>query len=240
MKPNDLYLGVVELFSVFIPGLITLYLINDNTLNLFSGDTAIITKLIDGKIDTTLEYIAFSIIAYIIGHILFAVGAVLWDELYDCIKDRNEPPKDRKPCRFYKISYLYYPGSLQKLIDLVDKIRQDKVSQTQINQENIDNDKLNNYQWSRSVVSQLHPIAFQEVLRKEADSKLFRSLLLPILILGILQFSKTSPGTGLITLLFFYLAYMRYSKQRLKGCKIAYSNVITLHHLGKLAPPKKK
>lgn len=255
MKPGDVYLGVVELFSVFIPGLITFFLFYDDISILFSGKDALIIGIITGKIDSTSEYIAISIVAYIIGQILFAVGALVWDDIYDCIRKRVEPSsnpqsngKEDKDILRKKVSRLvdkllcalsyviyYSPGKLQPLVDMAKDVRSKFTNNKADKPED-----LNTYQWSRAVLAAKKSTSYQEILRKEADSKLFRSLLLPIVIIAIIQFWNCEFSTGIFTVFCFYLAYLGFSKQRSKGCKIAYTNVVTLYHIGELTPDNKQ
>lgn len=220
MKPNDIFLGVVELFSIFIPGLIVFYLLN-----------LTFPVLITDEIDTTSEYIIFAIASYIIGHILFAIGAA-WDELYDYIKDNHNQPTDEEITGLKKLRYFYTPGNLQPMIDEAKEIRKKLCTARH------DSSQINMYQWSRSIVSQLHEAGFHEILRKEADSKLFRSLLIPIFLLGFILLCQTNYLISGIIFLFALLAYLRYSKQRYKGCKFAYTHLFTLHQLGKLQANK--
>jgi len=196
MKPSDFYLSVSDFFSIVVPGFII---------------SIVVIVLMNYNLKTDLNAILWAILAvgsYIIGHILFAMGA-WWDETYDKIKTKGN----------------------DKLISKITEIREGYADR--------DSDKINMYQWCRSVLSRVHPEGYVEVLRKEADSKLFRSIIIPLLVLGAILIGSVLPNIkydlllGCVSIVFSILAYWRYCGQRFKACKIAYTHVIVLFSLNK-------
>lgn len=121
-----------------------------------------------------------------------------WDKLYDKVK----------------------PKGNENLLKTIDSIRAvfDEYSCKDIN----------NYKWSRAYLSKQHPEGYAEVLRHEADSKLFRSLIIPIIFTCIFLFVSQLWYPGIISLGMAYIAFARYKDQRYKGCKVAYTHVIVL------------
>lgn len=93
---------------------------------------------------------------------------------------------------------------------------------------------INKYQWCRTVLSIANADGYLEVLRKEADSKLFRSLIIPLLVISIYWFISQDVAAGIVSIVLSGLAYWRYRAQRFKACKMAYTQVITLFALGKV------
>lgn len=91
----------------------------------------------------------------------------------------------------------------------------------------VDCDAINNYQWSKSILSKVHPIGYLEVLRKEADSKLFRSLLIPQFFVLWLAWNEVSLVVLISLMVIIVMTYMRYRGQRNKGCNIAYTHILT-------------
>ena len=87
---------------------------------------------------------------------------------------------------------------------------------------------INNYQWTKSVLSRLHVVGHMEVLRKEADSKLFRSLIIPLVISIFYFWSELNLFMKFVSFLITVMAFWRYRDQRNKGCTIAYTHIITL------------
>ena len=190
MKPGDFYIGMSEFFSVLLPGFIVAATAADHF------------EQITLKTLVANEWAMLLIIAYITGHILFALGSY-WDDLYEKLKPIGNEP-------------------------LLDEIAQIRAA----NQER-DCAAINEYQWCRSLLSFIHPEGFNEVLRKEADSKLFRSLILPFLIAPLLLLQEQSQCWAWGLLVLALVAFWRYRGQRFKACKIAYTHVIVLHQLGK-------
>ncbi|MFL0810283.1 MAG: hypothetical protein K6L76_07700 [Agarilytica sp.] len=121
-----------------------------------------------------------------------------WDKIYDKVK-----PKGNEP-----------------LLNTIDNIRG--------NFEQYPCENINNYKWSRAFLSKQHPEGYSEVLRHEADSKLFRSLILPIIFTCIFLLISQYWYPGIIAIGMAYIAFARYKDQRFKGCKLAYTHVIVL------------
>ena len=157
------------------------------------------------KNTNTSTWLLFLMIAYPVGHILFSVGSA-WDEIY------NKFNKQDDDSNYYLVQ--------------IAKIRSEKDTEHE-------NSSINKYKWSRAVLSTLHTDGYNEVLREEADSKLFRSLILPILVFAIhlYHFDIMASIAGLFVA---WLAYRMYRRERTKACLTAYTHVITLHQLGKL------
>ncbi len=204
MKPADLYIGVSELFSILLPGLVVSWIV------LFGP------SLTPGELpEEVAGWIGFSIFAYMVGHILFGFGAK-WDRLYD---------------KFYR------PDKDLELIPRIARIRGLP--------EDFDMRRLpvNGYQWAKAVLVSRHPDGYQEVIRHEADSKLFRSLLFPLIAAtGAVLFDCASGAScgleqtrlAIALILATLLAYWCFRRQRCKACVSAYVHVIVLHQLGLL------
>lgn len=98
----------------------------------------------------------------------------------------------------------------------------------------LDCKEINNYQWSKSMLSMLHSYGYMEVLRKEADSKLFRSLIIPQMIFMFYSWSELGVIYAIGMLLLTMMVFWRYREQRNKGCSIAYTHIISLNLRNKL------
>jgi hypothetical protein len=128
----------------------------------------------------------------------------LWDGLYDKVK----------------------PTGNNELLDNIAQIREYDSDK--------DCDSINKYKWCRSVLSKVHPEGYAEVLRKEADSKLFRSLIIPLLITFVFLILKNEYYYSFISVGMAFISFSRYRGQRFKACKISYTHVIVLNQLGLL------
>ncbi|MCG8669316.1 MAG: hypothetical protein MI867_07860 [Pseudomonadales bacterium] len=191
MKPVDIHLGVSELFSIFIPGLLLVIVI----LKAF--------KLEVFLQDSINLWVVIPIASYIVGHVFFAIGSK-WDSLYDRVKSEDNQP-------------------------LLDKIGEIRKSLIRFNCDNI-----NHYKWCRAILSKQHLDGYKEVLRHEADSKLFRSLIIPIILTSMFLLIYQNWYFCLIAIGMAYIAFARYKDQRFKGCRAAYTQVIVLSQIGKL------
>ncbi len=125
--------------------------------------------------------------------------------------------------------------------DFYDKIKSqennellDKIHEIRLETKDRDCENINKYKWCRSVLSKIHPEGYAEVLRKEADSKLFRSLIIPLVIWSIIVLIKSDAWLAVVPLVLAFIAFWRYKGQRFKACRIAYTHVIILNQLDHL------
>jgi len=156
---------------------------------------------------SALTWVTLAVTSYVVGHILFAIGTK-WDKFYDTHK----------------------PTGNERLLAKIRLLRNALYS---------DNDTadINNYQWCRSTLLNCFPDAFMDVARKEADSKLFRSMIVPLMLLSIDMLISFQIMAMLLSAALAYVAYSRYRTQRFKACKAAYTHVITLNTHGKINKP---
>jgi len=152
----------------------------------------------------TLAWTMLGITSYIVGHILFALGST-WDRL-----DQRYPKKGNEPL-------LDEIKTLKKSLDIEEE-----------------NKNINKYQWCRSVLLSQSQACFMDVARKEADSKLFRALIIPLMIFSIYWLLHDGCIVSMLSALLSLVAYFRYREQRFKACRMAYIHVLTLHSIGKL------
>ncbi|MCP4685243.1 MAG: hypothetical protein GY867_07315 [bacterium] len=192
MKPSDYYLGVSEFFAVIMPG----FAVTITGVIMFAPPQTTVDP-------AALDWAIMAVVSYIVGHILYAVGAT-WDVVYDWMR----------------------PSGDEELYQKIGEIR----AQTSEK----DCDQINRYKWSRAVLSKEHSEGFMEVLRRESDSKLFRSLIVPLAVLAVFLYANRGNGAGGIALMLMLLSFWRYRGQRSKACIAAYTHVITLFALGKI------
>src|SRR5689334_6604168 len=86
-KPADLFVGVIDLFAVLLPGAIVAAL-------LYPHIQDPLTDVIGPMYSPARQWVAFGLGAYLLGHILFLCGAVLDDHVYDPLR-RFFIPKDK-------------------------------------------------------------------------------------------------------------------------------------------------
>jgi hypothetical protein len=154
-----------------------------------------------GGIETSNKVINTGILIAIASYIfghIFFAIGSRWDKVYDLVK----------------------PKGNEKLLETIDEIRASSSKYACA--------EINNYKWSRSILSKQHPDGYKEVLRHEADSKLFRSLIIPLIITSIFLLIQAQLWFRLIAVGMTCIAFMRFRDQRFKGCKLAYTHIIVL------------
>lgn len=124
-----------------------------------------------------------------------------WDEIYELCK----------------------PSGNEILLDKVERIRGELPDR--------DCSKINKYKWSKAVLTSKNMEGFNEVLRKEANSKLFRTMIVPLLVASLGIYEKAGIVWALIIVLVALVSFWRYRAQRFKACTVAYTHVIVLHHI---------
>jgi hypothetical protein len=85
-KPKDLFLGVMDLFAILLPGAV---------LGFFFVDLVEQPLLGDHPSHVT-EWVAFVVASYVLGHFLSLLGSYVLDALYDKLKGRFFEPERRE------------------------------------------------------------------------------------------------------------------------------------------------
>jgi hypothetical protein len=167
-KPGDLFIGVIDLFAVLVPGIIA---------------AALIVNAVGARPQADVLFLSGLLISgWVLGHVLHGIGSWLDPLLYD----RLFKPRDavgqgagnsRKGLRSAIQRYLHKNDYLFLLaLQLTDlPIRQNTgVAATGV--------PGGMYQWARTWLDSRNPEATANLDRLEADSKLFRSLAVLLLI----------------------------------------------------------
>src|SRR5262245_53710961 len=143
-KPSDYFVGVIDFFAVILPGAIVLVVLYPHVPEALIGGTgtAGILPRFEGELT---RWIAFVLGAYLIGHLLFMIGAGLDWLMYDPIRSAVVPISED---RTYQAAKAVAARSLGR-------------AETGINV----------FQWSRAMLRLRAPEALAEVERYEADSK---------------------------------------------------------------------
>ena len=232
-EPQKFFIGLVDFFSIFLPGALLAYLGRHRAMQIFVGPKG------SFDLNTTENVVVFLFASYLIGHFVFLIGSYL-DELYDLF---------RKATRFGQIQRLadgkkLYPESLRRLAEspfffgknaddaLMRVLRLKAVSFQPYGT------AVNGYQWCRALLSKQHSDGLVAVERYEADSKFFRSFVIGLVIAAPVYWFKDYPTkVALVCLVLIFLALMRYIDQRFKGTEHAYRLVLTLDALNQKPKP---
>jgi ADP-ribose pyrophosphatase YjhB (NUDIX family) len=222
-EPQKFFIGVIDLFSVLLPGALLTFLMQSALGPLVFGDASY--QALTG----VAGWLAFLFASYLLGQLVFMLGAWFFDDfVYDRIRK----------ARHNQIEHLAkgksFKGSL--LLSLNHDLIKPESDTTQALAGRIKNhyvarlgptDTINAFQWSKAKLSlENRADALADVERFEADSKFFRSLLvvMPIFVVWKLGHWEWVPAIAVLPL--GWLALRRYIELRLKAVNQSYWHVI--------------
>lgn len=163
-KPSDFFIGVIDFFAVLVPGAIVVAVADPHIPPFLLGPKGILPRMTGGA----ERWIAFLFAAYLAGHMLFLLGAVLDNAFYDAFRRA------------------LVPTSKDTLFQSLRTLRTESV--------NVSEKEINTFQWARMGLRLSAPDALDEVERYEADSKFFRSLSIAVFGLLLVFLVVADPG----------------------------------------------
>jgi hypothetical protein len=202
-EPRTFYIGVVDFFSIMLPGGIFAYFL----YGLFGSK--IFGPLLPAIKSDADGWVIFLLAAYLFGHIVFLVGSLFDDILYDPIRKMIWTKKKDKA----------YPEARTLKLKHVGDAKEEVV---------------NTFQWAKAVLVLEHQPGIVEVARHEADSKFFRSLVVVLAVLSWGAFLQGQPTLGWLFIALLVASFWRYVERRYKSTQQAYWYLIALNSLGKL------
>jgi hypothetical protein len=207
-KPADVYVGVVELFSVLLPGALLLAAIVQAA---GAGASILFSPLLDTD---EAQWVAFVFAAYALGAFVFPVASTLDTRLYNPYRQRRWPKET-------DFAYNRATELRQRFFGPEDSAVVDR--------------PMNTFAWAKTLLMFRAPGAFADVQRYEAESKFFRSLIIVLPVAGVLLAAKwlaQSPALAGATVVsgavLARLSFQRYAERRQKSTEWAYRYVITL------------
>ena len=224
VDPQKLFIGLMELFTILLPGALLTMLLMDEVGPTVLGDRY-------GTLTGPAGGAAFLLAAYLVGHLVFLLSAWL-DELWDWARRHT---LDAQVVELARRSRLL-PWPARALVWLAFK-REDGAALAQtirLMEHALDplqaRGAVNAFQWSKALLRLESPSSLAVVERFEADSKFFRSLTVVLLVLVVTwSLHDLWPPVGVpVALALVVLALWRYGEQRLKSINQAYWSVITL------------
>lgn len=234
IKPQNFFIGVIEFFSVLLPGALLTYFL----MGMFYGDVFGEGKIFAPPASETVKWIIFLLITYIVGNIIFMVASLI-DVSYDKVLRKSffQSTNDLtyKTARSIHRKFIDTDEKLKELLaegGLSDDEYREILSRPR-------REIFNTYKWSQHFLLFKNPDALADIQRIEADSKFFRSLFVTFLVIAgllLVQDVFTPPGEEKVAqaILFSALAllcYYRYGDLRFKATERAYEMVITAFHL---------
>ncbi|HEX2816851.1 MAG TPA: hypothetical protein VHN39_10665 [Phenylobacterium sp.] len=198
-KLGDFYVGVIGLFSVFLPGG---FLMAALVLAVPPSYSAFFAPLLTTVAEQSA---AFVFCAYALGALIFLPASQLDSLLYDPYR-RRKWPKDEDHA--YKLATALrgqvFPGPTD------------------------DDSPMNTFAWSQALLLLHAPAAFAEIQRFEAESKFFRSLIIALPLSGMLALARSQWIELPLTVVIAGLCFLRYAERRHKSTEWAYRYAIAL------------
>jgi mannose-6-phosphate isomerase-like protein (cupin superfamily) len=225
-KPTDFFLGVVDVFAVLLPGAVLTFFIQGHWYADFFG-TGKIFPAIQSDAEKVL---AFLIVTYTLGNIIFLAASLLMDGWYDrLIRNLFKKNADLAYHTATAIKEKYLHS--QELID--DLLLQNKFSQKEKNeiQSSIRKEVVNTYKWIQHFMRIRQPEALTDIQKLEADSKFFRCLIITFLFIAAFSFAYFESSVGALFLLLSFFSVYRYADLRNKSTQRAYEFLITYYYL---------
>lgn len=199
-KLGDLYLGVIDFFSIMLPGALL-------TASIVSFPGVMSTPPLPALIDAgeTAQWLAFAVCSYALGHFLFPVAARLDGFLYDPYRKRKWPDsKSFIAARDIRVAFF---GNAKPACK---------------------DDPMNTFKWAKATLMLRAPAALADVNRYEADSKFFRSLAVVLPVVAWVLVFRQQIGPSLAALALTYLSFVCYADRRQKSTEWAYIYALVL------------
>lgn len=223
-EPQKLFIGLMDFFSILLPGALLTYLLMDEMGPVVLGGRY-------GRLAGTEAWTAFLIASYVLGHVVFLLGSWL-DEFYDWIRRltlNNQVTMLARRGRLLSrpvraLIWLVFKRERNLAVDRAVKIKENALSGLHAK------DAINAFQWCKALLNVESPQSLAVVQRFEADSKFFRCFtIVLLLLLAVWPFQDAWPPAGIpVVLVLLLLALWRYMEQRYKATNQAYWSVITL------------
>lgn len=210
-KPGDFFIGVIDFFSVILPGaVLTMYLAH---INVFTCIT--VTTLTNGA---GMNWLIFGLASYFFGHLLFVSSSVLdrfYDRFYirrklvsdDFLDDKSQvgwirylfrnyyairAPKTVKEGTFWSRAFedsdLTKCAESYKMADFEEEDHQPPSESARMKSSKRKDERITNlFKWASINVTINDPNAASEITRLQADSKFFRSATGLIILVSIVD-----------------------------------------------------
>jgi mannose-6-phosphate isomerase-like protein (cupin superfamily) len=221
--PQSFFIGVIDFFSVLLPGALVAYLGRDELGPILGLGSKF------PQYGETERWAVFLFASYLLGHFIFLAGSKL-DDMYDAIRSATEWGQTRRRDAGKRPS-----SQLEKwLANRWFRKDPDIAVQQALAFRDVSIPKkdgkatINAFQWAKARLTLQHPAALAAVQRFEADSKFFRSLVVVLVIIALWNCANGQWPYALLCLVAMGLSFWRYVDQRYKATEQAYWYLITL------------
>ena len=201
LKPSEVYVGVMELFSVFLPGalLAAALVATWGARPLPPGAASLLSS-------SGAQWVAFAMLSYALGHFMFMLSASIDYPLYDRYRNRRWPRRDDDAYR--------QATAIRHRFFRTDPTRGDA--------------PMNTFAWCKAILLIQSPAACASVERFEADSKFFRSLIVVLPLFGLFMAIAGEWLALPVAFALSVLSFLRYAERRHKSTEWAYYYTLVL------------
>jgi 8-oxo-dGTP pyrophosphatase MutT (NUDIX family) len=229
-EPQKLYIGLVEFFSVWLPGAVLTYLVKLHWPCVFGSEVQ--------NLESPVAWVVLLFSSYLLGHFLFLIGSLLDDYVYDPIRhctdehqiERLLNGRKLSPRIFRWCARLCFKKHPDAAVSRVAAIKDGYLKPIDAK------GTVNAFQWCKARLSIRHPHALATVNRLEADSKFFRSFLALLAGFGVVALFHYEWWWSLGSMVLLLLAFWRYMEQRFKATQQAYWTILTMEAGKKRGP----
>jgi 8-oxo-dGTP pyrophosphatase MutT (NUDIX family) len=224
-EPEKFFIGLVDFFSIILPGGLAAYLAKDYAAFHLLGQE-------EFRLDGTEQWMVFLFVSYLLGHFAFLVGSFLDELIYENFRNctfwgqvrRLAEGKRRSwgAARWLAETFWFFGKGADEAIMRAQRIKAHALQAIGAS------NAINTFQWSKARLSKDHPQGLIAVQRFEADSKFFRSFVVVLTVVSVIYFAHCRIGAGLLCGGLVVPALLRYVDQRFKATQQAYVFVITL------------
>ena len=217
-EPQKFYIGMIEFFSVILPGVLFTYLFMIEYKRL-TGQSY--------QIDTNEQGVIFLFVSYVSGHFIFMMGSFIdtfdqylrnWTFQSQLRRVANGGTPVARIKRWLSTNILRNRDQALYRVLPIKQHYLGKVGAVSA---------VNAFQWSKAWLTEKNPQALSEVERYEADSKFFRSFMVVLFMLALWALmNQDAIVLGLAIFLLLLSAY-RFEIQRIKATSSAYWYVLT-------------
>jgi hypothetical protein len=222
--PQNFFIGLMDFFSIFLPGALLTYLLMGEVDPVVLGDRY-------ASLAGAEAWAAFIFTSYLLWHLIFLLASWL-DEFYDwarnCTLDVQIVRLARRGRLLHwfprALIWLVFKGDRSLAMERAGEIKKQALLALQAKE------TINTFQWCKALLNVQNPASMAVTQRFEADSKFFRSFTVVLLLrLVAWPFQTMWPPKGVpVVILLLLLALWRYMEQRFKPTSQAYWAVITL------------
>lgn len=224
-EPQKFFVGLMDFFSVLMPGGVLTYLIKDDVGAFVLGSKPFID--IKGP-----EAVAvFLVVSYLLGHLLFLVGSWLDEIPYNWLRRHytvNQLVKRMAmrgtlpPSWLRAVAWTIFKRERNLAVRSAGQIKEHVLAPLKAV------GAVSTFQWSRALLAKEHPESLATVHRFEADSKFFRSFFVVLVVFAIYSGVKGRADLAASALALTLPTLWRFMDQRYKATNQAYWSVITL------------